>query len=158
MSSGTTFFTVQLAVHRLDRRPRPPFLGLFKARIVGYRGRVPLQLPHRAYVSSQLVASLREAMSRGEWQERLPSERMLAEMLKVSRMTLRKALAQLEAEGLIAPSPVCALLPITPQAPPSPHGSTITVSIVRRPYLLAVSDLDLWQHRLQLRLAQLGIP
>jgi hypothetical protein len=104
------------------------------------------------------VGLLRDAMSRGEWKERLPSERMLAEMLRVSRMTVRKALVQLEAEGLIAPNPGNAQRRITRRASLAPLAAAITVSIVRRPDLLAVTDLDLWQHRLQLRLAQMGVP
>lgn len=97
-------------------------------------------------------------MARGEWKERLPSERMLADMLKVSRMTVRKALAQLEAQGLIAPRPGNTQRRILPQPASVPGAKAVTVSIVRRPDLVAVSDVDLWQHRLQLRLAQLGIP
>lgn len=42
---------------------------------------------------------LREGIAAGEWKERLPSERLLAELLNVSRPTLRIALQQLEQDG-----------------------------------------------------------
>ena len=42
---------------------------------------------------------LREGIAAGEWKERLPSERLLSELLNVSRPTLRIALQQLELDG-----------------------------------------------------------
>lgn len=118
---------------------------------------MPLQPPHRAYIASQLVASLREAIVSGEWQDRLPSERTLAAMLRVSRATLRKALSRLEDEGLLAANPGNAQRCILKAEARAPHPEHLTVSIVRRPELAPAADLDRWQHRLQLRLTQQGI-
>lgn len=52
-------------------------------------------------VRTQLVASLREALVRGEWRDRLPSERTLCKLFLVSRSTLRSALSQLETDGIL---------------------------------------------------------
>ncbi len=51
----------------------------------------------------QLESELRRVIQEGRWGlgEALPPERDLAEQLKVSRITLRKALARLEALGLL---------------------------------------------------------
>jgi len=115
-----------------------------------------LRLPHRAYVFAQLVVSLREAIAKGEWRDRLPSERVLAGLLKVSRMTVRKALAQLQSEGAIGPNVGNAQRRIVARRTVRTRQE-ITVSIVRRPDTQVLPELDLWQLRLQLRLAQLGI-
>ncbi|GIW24207.1 GntR family transcriptional regulator [Meiothermus sp.] len=51
----------------------------------------------------QLEAVLREALASGTWKagEAMPPERALAEQFGVSRLTLRKALERLEAQGLV---------------------------------------------------------
>ncbi len=51
----------------------------------------------------QLEATLREALASGQWKpgEALPPERDFAESFGVSRLTLRKALQRLEAQGLV---------------------------------------------------------
>ena len=50
-------------------------------------------------VADQTEEFLREALRSGRWRGHLPSERALALELRVSRPTLRKALAELEGEG-----------------------------------------------------------
>lgn len=52
-------------------------------------------------VHDQLVAALRDGIDRARWSSHLPSESVLWREFKVSRMTLRKALAQLAAERWI---------------------------------------------------------
>src|SRR5690606_16536884 len=49
----------------------------------------------------QVADALRDKIRTQTWTEWLPSERTLADTLQVSRKTLRKALAQLQREGMI---------------------------------------------------------
>ena len=55
----------------------------------------------RAYLADLVADHLRAGIVAGAFGERLPSEREIAERLKVSRMTVRKALEMLHAGGLI---------------------------------------------------------
>ncbi|WP_161554761.1 GntR family transcriptional regulator [Ereboglobus luteus] len=50
---------------------------------------------------AQVADALRQGIDQGAWKDWLPGERTLGEMYQVSRKTLRKALAQLQAEGLV---------------------------------------------------------
>lgn len=55
----------------------------------------------RPNLSDAVANYLREVILRGEFGDKLPGERPLAETLKVSRTSLRMALDLLTAEGLI---------------------------------------------------------
>jgi LacI family transcriptional regulator len=57
--------------------------------------------PQRASLVVQTVTCLQERVAARQWQGWLPSERLLAEELQVSRSTLRRALAHLHATGEI---------------------------------------------------------
>jgi DNA-binding LacI/PurR family transcriptional regulator len=59
-------------------------------------------VPPRPSLITHSADFLREALSRGEWTELLPSERTLCTRLRISRPTLRAVLAQLEREGVIS--------------------------------------------------------
>jgi len=52
--------------------------------------------------ADQTAEFLRGALRSGRWREHLPSERALSLELRVSRPTLRKALEELEREGMLA--------------------------------------------------------
>lgn len=81
-------------------------------------------IPQRT-VASQLAQHLRGEIARGAWRGWLPSERSLSARLQASRNSLRTALRQLEAEGLVEPSRgrghrVLAARP-APETPPGPR-------------------------------------
>lgn len=51
--------------------------------------------------AAQVAAHLKKKLAEGEWEDRLPGERILAKELGIGRMTLRNALDELQREGLI---------------------------------------------------------
>jgi len=59
------------------------------------------RLPQRSSLVAQTAAILRERIQSGEWHKWLPGEHDLRAQLRVARMTLRGALAQLEKDGLV---------------------------------------------------------
>ena len=59
-------------------------------------------IPHRT-VASQVAALLRAEIAKGTWRGWLPGERTLCETVQASRNTLRAALVQLRAEGVVEP-------------------------------------------------------
>ena len=61
--------------------------------------------PRRISLVAQTVGTLRDAIAAGHWRLRLPGERELCEVLRVSRYTLRAALADLQREGVIRVRP-----------------------------------------------------
>lgn len=56
-------------------------------------------VPHRPSLAEQTANTLREALQKGLWRERMPGERELSRQLNVSRPTLRLALDELRREG-----------------------------------------------------------
>src|SRR5262245_21073987 len=60
-----------------------------------------LEIPKRVPLEAQVQATIRKGLSEGLWNNLLPSERRLCEMLRVSRPVLRIALKQIAADGLI---------------------------------------------------------
>lgn len=57
-------------------------------------------IPHRT-VASQIAVHLREEIAKGTWREWLPGERSLCQLAQASRNSVRAALEQLRAEGII---------------------------------------------------------
>ncbi|MBI4023769.1 MAG: substrate-binding domain-containing protein [Verrucomicrobia bacterium] len=60
-----------------------------------------MQIPLRSSLVEQALAILRREILSGRWGQRMPPERELGERLKISRPTVRAALAVLQREGLI---------------------------------------------------------
>src|SRR4051812_38591327 len=57
-------------------------------------------IPQRT-VASQIAAQLRTDIEEGTWRDWLPTERVLCQKLQASRNTVRAAINQLKAEGLV---------------------------------------------------------
>jgi DNA-binding LacI/PurR family transcriptional regulator len=62
----------------------------------------PQPMPFRRSLSAECARVIGERIRSGEWQERLPGERRLAELLQVGRDTIRQALIELERSSVIA--------------------------------------------------------
>lgn len=62
---------------------------------------LPLSFPRRLSLSAQVTDILRKGIEDGTWQDYLPSERRLCELLQVSRPTVRTALHLLAKEGAL---------------------------------------------------------
>ena len=62
------------------------------------------RLPQRTSLAAQTAAILREQIEAGSWRKWLPPEQELAAQFHIARMTLRRALHQLEGEGLVRSS------------------------------------------------------
>ena len=59
------------------------------------------RLPQKQSLVTQTALIIKQQIRSGSWTQRLPSERTLSEMLKVSRVTLRAALTQLRRERVL---------------------------------------------------------
>lgn len=82
---------------------------------------LPLPKYHQVYLV------LREQLQEGRFADGLPGELALAEQFGVARVTVRKALAQLEDEGLIERAPGRGTMPRAPaQAPTRGAGARLT--------------------------------
>ncbi|NWK53999.1 substrate-binding domain-containing protein [Verrucomicrobiaceae bacterium N1E253] len=58
-------------------------------------------VPQRVSLLAQTVDSLRSGIAHRQWIDYLPPERVLCEQMKISRSTLRRAIAKIEEEGLV---------------------------------------------------------
>jgi DNA-binding LacI/PurR family transcriptional regulator len=65
---------------------------------------IMMRIPRRISLTAQTVAILRAALRAGRWKDVLPGEHTLADELRVSRKTIRVALAGMQKEGLISSS------------------------------------------------------
>jgi GntR family transcriptional regulator len=84
-------------------------------------GPLPLPKYHQVYLV------LREQLAEGRFDAGLPSELVLAEQFAVARVTVRKALERLVAEGLIERAPGRGTLPVKQSAaPPAAERAQLT--------------------------------
>lgn len=60
-----------------------------------------IDIPKRVSLATQAANTIRKGIANGTWEEYLPSERRLCEMLQVSRPTIRTALHLLAKDGLL---------------------------------------------------------
>lgn len=86
-------------------------------------------IPHRT-VASQIAAQLRAELAKGTWRTWLPSERTLSRTVQASRNTVRAALEQLKAEGLIAPARGLGNRVVTANAPAARSEAPKTVGVL----------------------------
>lgn len=78
-------------------------------------------------VADQTAEFLRDAIRSGRWRGCLPSERALALELRVSRPTLRKAMAGLEREGMLAKTRRHSRRILTRSAPEASRAKTVAL-------------------------------
>jgi hypothetical protein len=64
--------------------------------------KLEIDRPRKIYLVEQVLTVMRAHISRGDWGEYLPPERVLSERMQVGRNTIRQALAQLEKEKVVS--------------------------------------------------------
>ncbi|MGV9250342.1 aminotransferase-like domain-containing protein [Streptomyces sp. NPDC003697] len=79
---------------------------------------------HERSSAAELVNRLRRELERYSPGEKLPSSRALVERLRVSPVTVSRALAQLAAEGLVVTRPGAGAFRAQPRTPDAPAGDT----------------------------------
>jgi len=115
---------------------------------------MPLQFQS---IAAQVAQALRAEIGNRAWADSLPGERQLAERFQVSRKTIRKALAELRAEGLLATARSRGSTIAQPRGrarPPSPRIALLLPQPLEasRPYTV------LWVNRLMALLQETGHP
>ena len=118
-----------------------------------------LPLPERVSLVTQTARILRQGLETARWPGVLPGERQLAEQLRVSRPTLRAALAQLEKEGLLQNSQGKRRQPVAPVRKPSGKRKTPRSICLLSPHAMdeVPPTVLFWINELRARLAELGL-
>lgn len=116
-----------------------------------------LAIPHRTSLVAQTVAALASHIERGAWREWLPPERTLCATLQISRTTLRVALKQLEARGLVASQHGAGtrILAAAPAAPVAAHPADVAL-LVPEPLEALRPSQTLWIDELRALLSERG--
>ncbi|EIP98007.1 transcriptional regulator [Opitutaceae bacterium TAV1] len=83
----------------MPRRRRATSTRTLLSPVSGPSGPFPALAVERARLPAEVARRIAEELRQGRWTNHLPGERKLAEMLQVSRTTLRPALAELEKQG-----------------------------------------------------------
>ncbi|HEX3716981.1 MAG TPA: substrate-binding domain-containing protein [Verrucomicrobiae bacterium] len=113
-------------------------------------------IPKRVSLVGQVADVLREGIHEGHWEECLPSERALSTQLRVSRPTLRAALAQILREGLIDGVPGSARRILQKSSKPSNARVNIVRLISPSPLQAMPPFVMLWVDEIRERLAEAG--
>lgn len=116
-------------------------------------------IPQRQSLVAQTVACLQQALATGQWRDWLPAERALCEQLQISRSTLRRALAQLQAGGLIASEHGAGNRIVRPARPAGTRASRLGVAVLTPEPLEALRPSQaLWIDELRALLGERGCP
>lgn len=113
-------------------------------------------LPRRSSRAVEAAAFLRERLLAGAWPRLLPGETELARQLQVGRNTLRAALGQLEAEGLLKTQMGRRREVTGHLSPQKEEGDQVAVLLLGMPYHALASSTLLWMEALRLRLQGAG--
>jgi DNA-binding LacI/PurR family transcriptional regulator len=110
------FYTRQDYAHLADRQTvNPETADYFRSFLVKFLLSLPMPSLPRRSLAEQTAEHLREGIRDGRWSGNLPGVPRLASELDVSAPSIRAALRQLEAEGLLETRGVCRSRSITPQ-------------------------------------------
>lgn len=108
-------------------------------------------------MAAQLAQALRAEISRQTWQRSLPGERQLAERFQVSRKTVRKALAELRAEGVLKTARSRGSIIAAPGQRRRPAPPRIAL-LLPEPLEVSRPFTALWINRLMSLLQETGYP
>jgi DNA-binding LacI/PurR family transcriptional regulator len=108
-------------------------------------------------IAMQLAQALRAEIGGRTWERALPGERQLAERFQVSRKTVRKALAELRAEGMLQTQRNRGTLIAAPRGPRRESSPRIAL-LLPEPLEVSRPFTALWVNRLMALLQESGYP
>lgn len=114
-----------------------------------------VKVPQRVSLVAQAVGILKENITAGLWSGQLPGEHDLCEHLHVSRVTLRKALDELQHEGWVR-SHQGRRREIVPRRGRLPAVSNRVVLLIEQPLHLLPPFIIYWMDRLREHLSETG--
>jgi DNA-binding LacI/PurR family transcriptional regulator len=115
-----------------------------------------MPLPFQS-LATQLAQVLRQGIADGAWDATLPGERQLAAHYRVSRKTVRKALAELRAEGELRTARSRGSEVAAPRGRPRPADPRIAL-LLPEPLESSRPFTALWVNRLMALLQEMGHP
>ncbi len=120
------------------------------------RARSPMPLQFQS-IAAQLAQALRQGIADGTWSRALPGERQLAAHYRVSRKTVRKALAELRAEGALQTARSRGSQVATARGRRRPENPRIAL-LLPEPLEGSRPFTALWVNRLMALLQEMGHP
>ena len=114
------------------------------------------RLPQRTTLVSQIVTILKEQIGAGHWVGHLPGEHALCEQLRVSRVTLRNALGQLQREGWVQARQGRPRAVVRKMPPASPANNPSVVLLTPEPLHSLHPFAIFWMDSLREHLAEAG--